>query len=185
MIEYITRVNPPVMVARGILHGCIGKCCSREYPSVFANLGDKSIWNFIVDKTSAQTFLIDDKIGGDDSQTLLIVLILVILILLLAFIILFIWFKRKKDKKSNTTETDSEVGEKLLEDNQPKIEVVNTENENDLEQSNDESDVEEDDSFKEVSLIRFPQKEHQIPWNEGFVSNNRAKMEALCPNASM
>ena len=173
------------MVARGILHGCIGECCSKEYPSVFANLGDKSIWNFIVGKSFAQTLVIDENIVGDDPQTLLIVLILVILILILAFIILFIWFKRKKDKKSNiVTETDSEVGEKLLDD-QPQIVIVNTEKENDFEQSNDESDVEEDDTFKEVSLIRFPQKERQIPWNEGFASNNRAKMEALCPNANM
>ena len=181
MIEYITRVNPPVMVARGILHGCIGECCSKEYPSVFANLGDKSIWNFIVSKSFAQTLVIDDKIVGDDSQTLLIVLILVILILILAVIILFIWFKRKKDKKSNiVAETDSEVGEKLLDDtNQQQIVIVNTEKEN------DDSDVEEDDTYKEVSLIRFPQKERQIPWNEGFASNNRAKMEALCPNANM
>ena len=175
------------MVARGILHGCIGECCSKEYPSVFANLGDKSIWNFIVGKSFAQTLVIDDNIVGDDSQTLLIVLILVILILILAFIILFIWFKRKKDKKSNiVAENDSEVGEKLLDDtNQPQIVIANTEKENDFEQSNDESDVEEDDTFKEVSLIRFPQKERQIPWNEGFASNNRAKMEALCPNANM
>ena len=176
------------MVARGILHGCIGECCSKEYPSVFANLGDKSIWNFIVGKSFAQTLVIDENIVGDDPQTLLIVLILVILILILAFIILFIWFlKRKRDMKSNiVAETDSEVGEKLLDDtNQPKIVILSTEKENDFEQSNDESDVEEDDTFKEVSLIRFPQKERQIPWNEGFASNNRAKMEALCPNANM
>ena len=70
MIEYITRVNPPVMIARGILHGCIGKCCSKEYPSVFANLGEKSIWNFIVGKSFAQTLVIDDNIVGDDTDSL-------------------------------------------------------------------------------------------------------------------
>ena len=34
--------------ALGVLHGCIGECCSRAYPSVFANLGDDQIMNFII-----------------------------------------------------------------------------------------------------------------------------------------
>ena len=38
------------MVARGVLHGCIGACCSANYPSVFANLGDKEIWDFVQGK---------------------------------------------------------------------------------------------------------------------------------------
>ena len=47
MIEYISSTRPPVMVVRGVLHGCIGKCCGKKYPSIFANLGDKEIWNFV------------------------------------------------------------------------------------------------------------------------------------------
>ena len=38
------------MVVRGVLHGCIGVCCSAKYPSVFANIGDKEIWNFVQEK---------------------------------------------------------------------------------------------------------------------------------------
>ena len=38
------------MVARGVLHGCIGVCCTAKYPSVFANIGDKDIWNFVQEK---------------------------------------------------------------------------------------------------------------------------------------
>ena len=50
LIEYISSTRPAVMVARGVLHGCIGACCSANYPSVFANLGDKEIWNFVQGK---------------------------------------------------------------------------------------------------------------------------------------
>ena len=50
MFEYSSSLEPPVMVARGVLHGCIGVCCTAKYPSVFANIGDKDIWNFVQEK---------------------------------------------------------------------------------------------------------------------------------------
>ena len=50
MVEYSSSLEPPVMVARGVLHGCIGVCCTAKYPSVFANIGDKDIWNFVQEK---------------------------------------------------------------------------------------------------------------------------------------
>ena len=34
-------------IARGVLHGCIGTCCSRRYPSVFTSIDDVEVWNFI------------------------------------------------------------------------------------------------------------------------------------------
>ena len=34
-------------VALGVLHGCIGECCSRKYPSIFTRIDDKEVWNFI------------------------------------------------------------------------------------------------------------------------------------------
>ena len=34
-------------IAIGVLHGCIGKCCTEKYPSVFVNLADEAIWNFV------------------------------------------------------------------------------------------------------------------------------------------
>ena len=34
-------------VARGVLHGCIGECCSRKYPSIFTRIDDEIVWNFI------------------------------------------------------------------------------------------------------------------------------------------
>ena len=42
-------------IARGVLHGCIGTCCSMRYPSVFTNLDDKEIWNFIYDVPESST----------------------------------------------------------------------------------------------------------------------------------
>ena len=34
-------------IAHGLLHGCIGDCCSRRYPSVFTSIDDAEVWNFI------------------------------------------------------------------------------------------------------------------------------------------
>ena len=34
-------------IAHGVLHGCIGDCCSRRYPSVFTSIDDAEVWNFI------------------------------------------------------------------------------------------------------------------------------------------
>ena len=34
-------------IAIGVLHGCIGKCCTEKYPSVFVNLADEAIWKFV------------------------------------------------------------------------------------------------------------------------------------------
>ena len=35
------------MVAYGVVHGCLGKCCSIDYPSVFTSLGDKEVLRFL------------------------------------------------------------------------------------------------------------------------------------------
>ena len=50
LIEYVSSFRPAVMVVRGVLHGCIGVCCSAKYPTVFANIGDIEIWNFVQEK---------------------------------------------------------------------------------------------------------------------------------------
>jgi len=69
LIEIINKGGQSQVLIRGVVHGCIGGCCSKEYPTVFANLADKKIWNFVmkeglnpitiyVDKKNAQ---ISDK----------------------------------------------------------------------------------------------------------------------------
>ena len=35
------------MVAYGVVHGCLGKCCSIDYPSVFTSLGDEEVLRFL------------------------------------------------------------------------------------------------------------------------------------------
>ena len=35
------------MVAYGVVHGCLGKCCSIDYPSVFNSLGDDDVLKFL------------------------------------------------------------------------------------------------------------------------------------------
>jgi uncharacterized membrane protein AbrB (regulator of aidB expression) len=34
-------------VAYGVVHGCLGKCCSIDYPSVFTSLGDEDVLRFL------------------------------------------------------------------------------------------------------------------------------------------
>ena len=42
-------------IARGVLHGCIGTCCSRRYPSVFTRIDDAEVWNFIYGVNDSST----------------------------------------------------------------------------------------------------------------------------------
>ena len=35
------------MVAYGVVHGCLGKCCSIDYPSVFTSLGNEDVLRFL------------------------------------------------------------------------------------------------------------------------------------------
>ena len=41
-------------IAIGVLHGCIGKCCTEKYPSVFVNLADEAIWKFVYDNAKKE-----------------------------------------------------------------------------------------------------------------------------------
>ena len=45
-------------IAHGVLHGCIGKCCSRSYPSIFTRIDEEEIWTFIygVPESSTHTY---------------------------------------------------------------------------------------------------------------------------------
>ena len=53
-------------VARGVLHGCIGECCSRKFPSIFTRIDDREVWNFIhgLNETSSTNFGNKDLLGG-------------------------------------------------------------------------------------------------------------------------
>ena len=53
--------------AIGVLHGCIGECCSRAYPSVFANLGDDEIMDFIISNANITTKNNEDLTDEDRS----------------------------------------------------------------------------------------------------------------------
>ena len=37
------------MVAYGVVHGCLGKCCSIEYPSIFTSIGNADVLKFLND----------------------------------------------------------------------------------------------------------------------------------------
>ena len=62
LIEIINKDGKSKVLIRGVVHGCIGACCSKDYPTVFANLADKKIWNFVMKETSnPKTIYVDKK----------------------------------------------------------------------------------------------------------------------------
>ena len=44
-----------------VLPYCIGECCSRDYPTVLANLADRKIWNFVIKEALNPTTIYVDK----------------------------------------------------------------------------------------------------------------------------
>ena len=58
-------------VARGVLHGCIGECCSRKFPSIFTRIDDREVWNFIhgLDETSSTNSGNKDLLRGRSQTT--------------------------------------------------------------------------------------------------------------------
>ena len=114
MVEYSSSLEPPVMVARGVLHGCIGVCCTAKYPSVFANIGDKDIWNFVqekaikinVDHTEKKQNIADhteknkEKIIDEEKSTNVTGIVIGIVFLILVLIVfLFIYINKCKKPK--------------------------------------------------------------------------------------
>lgn len=99
-MEFVTSHSPPLTVARGILHGCIGKigqgkCCTVQYPSVFANLGDEEIWTFV--KEAAYLVSVDDSQQEIQSTTIATVLGSILAgLVFIAILILVIWCLRRR-----------------------------------------------------------------------------------------
>ena len=61
LIEVINKDGQSKVLIRGVVHGCIGACCSKEYPTVFANMADEKIWNFIMKEGLNPTTIYVDK----------------------------------------------------------------------------------------------------------------------------
>jgi len=69
LFEYIHDKNPPIFVARGVLHGCIvdvDGCCGKDYPPVFGNLYNSKIWNFITNNVTGIRMVSMPKTNGAD-----------------------------------------------------------------------------------------------------------------------
>ena len=79
------------MVAYGVVHGCIGECCSIDYPSVFTSLGDEDVLSFL--NGFGTTINIDNitaKNEGTTSKVLIGILICSVIGLLVLVGILYI-----------------------------------------------------------------------------------------------
>ena len=91
LFEYIYG-DKPQFVARGVLHGSIGDCGNIDFPSVFANLADKQIWQFLKDQDIDITYISVDKDVSENLNAEFLRIIVYVLagVLIAVLVILFI-----------------------------------------------------------------------------------------------
>ena len=92
LFGYVQEKNS--LVAYGVVHGCIGACCSIEYPSVFTSLGDSEVLTFVRD------FGITTIKGIQPLPTYdyVIVVVVVLSALLVLLVIMMIYVKKSKSR---------------------------------------------------------------------------------------
>jgi hypothetical protein len=83
-------------VAYGVVHGCIGACCSIEYPSVFTSLGDSEVLTFVRD--FGITMNININTSTEDSNTTIYVIAPIVVGLLVLFVIMMIHLKKSRSR---------------------------------------------------------------------------------------
>lgn len=86
-------------MARGVLHGCIGPCCGKDYPSVFANLANEEIRSFIFDNViGIKTIPIDNsgysKITEMDTWKIFLIWYFIATLALSIAYLFYKWIKR-------------------------------------------------------------------------------------------
>ena len=74
------------MVAYGVVHGCLGKCCSVDYPSVFTSLGDEEVLRFLNGIGIAINIENIAAIDPDNTPVYIVIIVAGIIITLLAVI---------------------------------------------------------------------------------------------------
>ena len=79
LFGYVQEKNS--LVAYGVVHGCIGACCSIEYPSVFTSLGDSEVLTFVRD--FGITTNINITLPGNIIPTYVIVIVSIVVFLAL------------------------------------------------------------------------------------------------------
>ena len=93
LFGYVQEKNS--LVAYGVVHGCIGACCSIEYPSVFTSLGDSEVLTFVRD------FGITTIKGIQPLPTydyVIVVVVVLSALLVLLVIIMMIYVKKSKSR---------------------------------------------------------------------------------------
>ena len=91
LFGYIPGQKRNFRVAYGVVHGCIGTCCSVEYPSVFTSLGEKDVLDF-VKGVGITTKIHINGLTGDRNTiiNIIIPLVVIIALMILAFAIFII-----------------------------------------------------------------------------------------------
>ena len=95
LFGYVQEKDHKLRVAYGVVHGCIGACCSIEYPSVFTSLGDSEVLTFVRD------FGITTIKGIQPLPTydyVIVVVVVLSALLVLLVIIMMIYVKKSKSR---------------------------------------------------------------------------------------
>ena len=86
LFGYVQGRNRKLTVAYGVVHGCIGACCSIDYPSVFTSLGDKEVLTFVRD-FGITTNININTLPGSTFPTYAIVIVVFIALLLVVMML--------------------------------------------------------------------------------------------------
>ena len=87
LFGYVQRQNHNLLVAYGVVHGCIGACCSIDYPSVFTSLGDKEVLTFVRDFGITTNININTLPGNTFPTYAIVIIPIVVFIALLALLV--------------------------------------------------------------------------------------------------
>ena len=80
------------MVAYGVVHGCLGKCCTIDYPSVFTSLGNKEVLRFL---TGVGMAINVENIAALDQNNTPVYIGIIISLLIIALLVVIGFFYRK------------------------------------------------------------------------------------------
>ena len=97
LFGYVQEKDHKLRVAYGVVHGCIGECCSIEYPSVFTSLGDSEVLTFVKD-FGITTITGIRPLPAYDYVIVPIVVVVVLSVLLVLSVIMMIYVKKSRSR---------------------------------------------------------------------------------------
>ena len=103
IFEYLEYQNQQFMVAYGVVHGCLERCCTTDHPTIFTNLGDKEVLDFV--KNVGITINIESMTTKNENTS---TLVYISVLLAIAFVVMisitgFLCMKRSSGSRYEPT----------------------------------------------------------------------------------